>query len=483
MRRLLLPLALAAIILAGCGNDPVSPPTIVIPGADEPVVYSKHIAPIFAASCAGSECHSGAGAQRGLSFDSWTTTMTGGEFGAVVVPFAPLKSHLLQHISNDTAIAPLASPRMPLGRDALPREQMLTIKRWILEGAKSDAGEIALSGARPRVLVTNQAEDLIAAIDLETQRVARYISVGRRPDASSAPESPHNIIVSPDGRYFYINLIAAGEIEKYDATTFAKLGSAAVGLSPAQIAITADGATLYVSNFDMTMTQRFITRVDAATMTVVDDIETGGYAPHGVALGPDETRLYTTNAGSDDISEIDAATGDVLRVIPIVPGAPLAPSARAVHEPYQGVFVDGGRLFFVTCRASAQVRVVDLVEGRVIDSIPVGSRPLILERRSDGGEIWVPNQAAQSVSIIDVATRRVVGTITGLKTQPHAVAFSPDGRHAFVTCENQTGGDHQHHPIVGAKTPGIVYVIDTATRSILRSIEVGAFAAGITITP
>lgn len=95
----------------------------------------------------------------------------------------------------------------------------------------------------------------------------------------------------------------------------------------------------------------------------------------------------------------------------------------------------------------------------------------------------MPNQASQSVSIIDVATRRVVGTITGLKTQPHAVAFSPDGRHAFVTCENQTGGDHQHHPIVGAKTPGIVYVIDTATRAIVRSIEVGAFAAGIAIAP
>lgn len=482
MRRLLLPLLLVATISVGCGDDPVAPPAVPTPDDNEPVSFSKHIQPIFAYSCSGSECHAGAVPARSLTLQSWATVMEGSEFGAVIVPFAARRSHLLQHISTDTSIAPMALPRMPLGQDALPREQILTIKRWIAEGAKSDAGEVALAGDRPRVLVTNQAEDVVAAIDLGTRRIARYVSVGRRPDESSVPEAPHNIIFAPDGRTFYINLIAAGEIEKYDAVTFEKLGSAPVGLSPAQIAVTADGSTLFVSNFDMTFSQRFITRVAAATMTPLGDIETGGYAPHGVTLSLDGTKLYTTNAGSDDVSEIDVASGDVLRIIPIVPGAPLQPGTKAKHEPYQSVLANGGALLYVTCRASAQVRVLDLETGRTIDSIPVGNRPLILDRTPDSREIWVPNQASESISIIDIETRRVTGTVTGLRTQPHAVAFSPDGRYAFVTCENTTGAA-QHHPTQGAKRPGYVYVVDTATRAIVQPIEVGAFAAGIAVTP
>jgi YVTN family beta-propeller protein len=482
MRRLLLPLVLAVPLLAGCTEDPVSPDPIVIPGPNEAVIYSKHIAPIFAASCATSGCHDNATAQSGLSLTSWESALKGSEFGAVVVPFAARKSHLLQHISTDTTIAPMAIPRMPYGRDPLPREQILTIKRWIEEGAKNDAGEIALSGDRPRVLVTNQGEDLVAAIDLATTRVARFVNVGRRPDSTSAPEAPHNITLAPDGRFFYVNLIAAGEVEKYDAVTFARLGSAQVGLSPAQIAVTSNGATLFVSNFDLTFSQRYITEVNAGTMGVVRDIETGGLAPHGVTLSRDESKIYTMNAGSDDISEIDRASGDVLRVFPIVPDSPLQPGTKSKHEPYQGVLSADGTHLFVTCRASAQVRVVDLAAGRVIDSIIVGSRPLILERTPNGSEIWVPNQASESVSIIDASTRTVVATVSNLKTQPHAVGFRADGATAFVTCENQTGSPDQHHPIEGGKFPGYVYVIDVATRTIKHKIEVGAFAAGIAVS-
>jgi YVTN family beta-propeller protein len=328
--------------------------------------------------------------------------------------------------------------------------------------------------------VTNQAEDLVTVIDLATQHIARFVNVGRLPDSTSPPEAPHNITLSPDHRALYVNLIAAGAVEKYDAVTLEKLGSVNVGSSPAQIAVTSDGSTLYVSNFDITHVQRFISRVDASTMTVTKDIETGGFAPHGVTLSRDEALLFTANAGSDDISVIDAASGDVTAIIPIVPGAPLQPGAKAIHEPYQSVLSSDGTKLFVTCRASAQVRVIDIDARRVVDSIVVGQRPLIPAMTPNGSELWVPNQAGASVSIINTATHRVVGMIAGLETQPHAVAFTSDGRTAFVTCENQTGG-HHHHPVEGSKFPGIVYAIDVATRQVTRDIEVGSFAAGVAI--
>ncbi len=481
-------IVIALTFFSGCSEDDPPPtgnggsPQIVIPGENEPILYSKHIQPIFTKSCAGIGCHIDGNIWGGLTLDSWNTVIKGSNFGAVVIPFAPERSHLFQHINDDTTRGPSATPRMPLGRDALPEEYIETIARWIREGAKNDEGEVPLAGEnRPRVFVTAQSEDVVTAIDLETELIMRFIEAGERPNATTAPEAPHNIVLSPDGKYFYVNLIAGGSVEKYNARTFEKLGTVKVGLSPAQIVVTDDGSMLYVSNFDLTFQQRFVNRINAETMSGNEVIEVAGYAPHGVTLSRDEKFLYTMNAGSDDISKIDLATLDVVERIPVVPGAAPAAAGAAEHEPYQSVITEDD-IMFMTCRKSGQVRVIDLVAGVVIDSIEVGERPLIPALSPDGSELWVPNQGSNTVSVIDVATRTVIATIGQLNVQPHAVAFTSDGQRVFVTCENQAGDAELHHPLLGTEViPGFVYVINRATRDITREIEVGGFAAGIVI--
>ncbi|MCE2502872.1 MAG: beta-propeller fold lactonase family protein [Chlorobi bacterium] len=467
----------------GCESDPTGPPPIVLPDSGEAVLYSKHIEPIFLTSCAGSGCHIGDDNEAGLSLDSWDNLTAGSDFGGVVVPYNGVRSHLFQHINTDQSLGPTVSQfRMPLSRDPLPIEQIKVIKEWIDQGAKNDNGEVPLAGEdRPRLFVTCQSEDLVCAVDLQTEYVARYIGVGSRPDEASPPEAPHNIAISPDKRFFYVNLIASSVVEKYDARTFENLGQAEVGLAPAQIRVTADGSTLYVSNFDGTFIQQFITRVDAATMTSQQNIEVEGLAPHGVTLSQDERFLYTMNAGSDDVSKIDLSTDQVVARIPIVPGSPPAPANAAQHEPYQSEITSNG-LLFVTCRKSGEVRVIDLAEDRVIDSITVGAKPLIPALSPDGTELWVPNQGSNTVSIIDVASRQVVRTIDEFLSQPHAVIFTKDGKRVFVSCENQAGRENLHHPLEGTEVvPGIVYVVEVSTRTLTRSIEVAGFAAGMIV--
>jgi YVTN family beta-propeller protein len=490
-RRIVLPcLMFALLLLSACSEDTVGPPEIVIPGPNEPIVYSKHIEPIFYRSCGGEGCHLNEGVGKvahgaggDLELDTWGAVMSGSEHGAVVVPYWSSKSHLLFHINSDTTIAPIASPHMPKEGDTLPGEQILLIKRWIDEGAKNDNGDVAMAGETlPRIFVTAQAEDKLTAIDLQQQLVMRYIPVGERPDKTTPPEAPHNITLSPDGRYLYVNLIATGMVEKYDARTFQKLGQVQVGVSPAQIVVTGDGATLYVSNFDLSpQEQRFINRVDAASMQVTGVIDEVGRAPHGLTLSRDEHYLYTMNAGGDDIAEIDLLkpVPEVTRRIPIVPGSALPPGQQTIHEPYQSVLSSDGAMLFVTCRKSGQVRVVDLAQGKVVDSITVGARPLILNITPDGREIWVPNQASDNVSIIDVATRAVVATISNINKQPHAVAFKANSSVAYISCENQNG--EAHHPTTGSRIPGKVYPVVVATRFVGEPVEVGAFAAGIVV--
>ena len=466
-------------MIAGCGgDDPVVPPAeIVIPGPNESVDYRTHVEPIFLNSCAGSDCHIG-GRRAGLSVANYEDLIEGSDFGAVVIPFSPERSHLFQHINVDTALGPVATPRMPASRDPLPLDQITTIRRWIAEGARGPDGDVPLAGEnRSRIFVTCQSEDLVAVIDRSTGLIARFLTVGSRPDI----EAPHNILLAPDGRSFYIVLIAAGTVEKFDAATFERLGSIEVGLSPAQLRITADGSRLYASNFDLTFQQPFVYTFASTMSGSAEAIDIEGNAPHGITLGPDEKFLYTMNAGSDDISVLDLATREVIARIPIVPGSPPAPAGGAVHEPYQSEIAADGNLW-VTCRKSGEVRVVDLAARRVIDSIPVGSRPLIPGLNSQGTELWVPNQGSNTLSVIDVATRRVSATIGGLDDGPHAVSFTPEGDQVWVTCENLTGSENLHHPLEGTDVvPGLLYRIDPATRSIVEEFEVGGFAAGIGI--
>lgn len=475
-------LIFSTLIGIGCGEETTGPPPVVLPEPGEAIIYSKHIDPIFQNSCAGSGCHIDGDNEAGLSLNSWDRVMEGSEFGGVVVPYSGARSHLFQHINTDATLGPTVTEfRMPLSRDPLPLEQIKAIKQWIDEGAKNDEGIVPLAGEeRPRVFVTCQSEDVISVVDIQTDFVARYIDVGSQPSPATV-EAPHNITISPDRRYIYINLISSGVVEKYDARTFSKLGETQVGLSPAQIRVTNDGSTLYVSNFDLTFQQEFVTKVDAINMTSTENIDVEGKAPHGVTLSSDERFLYTMNAGSDDISKIDLTTNEVVARIPIVPGSPPAAANGAVHEPYQGEIASNGQMF-VTCRKSKEVRVIDLSTDQVIDSISVGTKPLIAAFTPNGKQFWVPNQGSNNISIIDVESRQVIATIGGILSQPHGIAFTSDGKKAYVSCENQAGGENLHHPIDGTEVvPGIIYVIDVATSTIEQQIEVGGFAAGIAI--
>ncbi len=471
------------IAVSACSEDPASSSApIVIPSSGEQVIYSKHIAPIFKHSCDGDGCHYTGTLGGGLSLASWSDVMAGSDYGAMVVPYSPTWSHLMQHISTDTSVAEIAEPHMPIGRDPLPDAQIRAIQQWIAQGAKNDDGVVALSGDRPRAWVTNQASDRLTAIDIGTDLVARYQPVGVEPDSSTPPEAPHNVVLSPDGRDVYVNLIASGYVEKYDAVTFERLGRVAVGPAPAQIVVTADGSTLYVSNFNTGSSElEPVFQVDAATMTVTKVIEDVGYAPHGVQLSPDEKTLYTCNANSDDIGVVDLKTGELSERIPVAADVPPVPVGPSKYQPYQGLFGSDPDLFFFTCRGSGEVRVLNVKTKQIVDVIPVGQRPLVPGMTPDHSELWIPNQGSNSVSIIDMATRKVVATVEDLQTQPHAVGITADGTTAFVSCENQKDGANLHHPISGSKRPGIVYVIDVATRTVREQIETASFAAGVAV--
>src|SRR5438270_13363520 len=48
--------------------------------------------------------------------------------------------------------------------------------------------------------------------------------------------------------------------------------------------------------------------------------------------------------------------------------------------------------------------------------------------------VYQTNSAGDSVSVIDPITNQIVMEVKGIEA-PHGVAFSPDGKRAYITCE------------------------------------------------
>ncbi len=472
--------SIVLLFLVSCKKELPTEPSIVIPSDSDSIIFSKHIQPILKQSCAGIGCHINGEKFNGVSLDSWQDIFNGSKLGAIVVPFSGKKSLLLSIINSDTLFAPVSTPSMPFGRNKLPLSYIKTIKRWIDEGAKNDNSEINLdSPNRQRIFLTSQSEDKVSVIDLEKKLLTRFITVGNRDDNTTPPEAPHNIALSPDKKYFYVNLIASGYIEKYSTETYKKLGELRVGSSPSQIILTKNGENLFVSNFNTN--EKFIFMVNTKNMTVIRTIEEVGRGSHSLVLSQDEKFLYSANAYGDEISEIDLTTFEVTRRLSIIPNSPLAPNGVATVEPYHLILSKNGRTIYVSCRKHSEVRVIDIPKWQVIDSIKVGNRPLIIAFTPNEDEIWVPNQADNSLSIINILNSKVTQTISGFKSQPHAIAFNQNSSKAYVTCENQKDPE-LHHPIIGNSTvSGLVYEVNVLTKSINSNIEVGGFAAGIVI--
>ncbi|MBP85648.1 MAG: colicin uptake protein [Planctomycetaceae bacterium] len=99
-------------------------------------IYSRDIKPVFSKHCY--SCHGGLKQEAGLRLDTGALIRKGGDSGAAVMP-----SDINNSLIVDRITAADESERMPPEREALTDAQILLIKSWIAQGAKSPEDEAA----------------------------------------------------------------------------------------------------------------------------------------------------------------------------------------------------------------------------------------------------------------------------------------------------------------------------------------------------
>lgn len=311
----------------------------------------------------------------------------------------------------------------------------------------------------------------------EDGRVVLPVSQTLRPagEATALPGMrPVTVAISPDGRWLatsgktnalqVMRLDQPGRpMSKIDMPGREQPGSAPseVELKPdrgAQISYTglvfsSDGTRLYLSDVNGSI-KAFAVGPEAilplASWALPGSAAPGREAeiPAGLAVSPDGRRLYVCGSLSNRLHELDTGSGAVLRSIEtgMVPfgvaliGNEAWVSNRAGRRPVEGdatELVGKGvsvRVEGPDALPGGSVSVVDLGTGAVAAEIEVGRQPGALVASPDGAHIVVANSSDDTLSVIEVAGRRVVGTPSvrwraddPFGASPSALAFVEDG--------------------------------------------------------
>ncbi len=295
------------------------------------------------------------------------------------------------------------------------------------------------------LLVLSKGDLTMSVVDPTTLKV-----LGKVP---SGPD-PHEITASSDGRMAYIanyngggNIITPVDLIAMKALTPIDLGPlrAPHGLTyvAGKLWFTAEGA-------------KVIGSYDPAQQKIDWVLGTGQNRTHMIYVWPDLSRIVTSNVSSATLTIIEKlAGGGRGRGGPAgPPPAPDRGSAQAAAGNRGGPPPGAGR------GGGPQM---DWDE----TTVPVGRGAEGFDVSPDGKEIWAANAQDGTISIVDVAAKKVTDTLAANVNGANRLKFTPDGTHVFVSS------------LGGAE----LTIFDAKTRREAKRVKTGRGAAGIEMQP
>jgi YVTN family beta-propeller protein len=286
------------------------------------------------------------------------------------------------------------------------------------------------------LLVLAKGDRTLSVVDPATLKV-----VGTAP---SGPD-PHELVVSSDGRIGYISNYNGGTniITPVDLVSMKALPPIDLGplRAPHGLAFVA-GKLWFTAE-----AAKVIGSYDPVAAKVDWVLGTGQNRTHMIYVAPEVRWMVTSNVSSATMTFIDRTTGGARGA---APGRAAGSPPPTVGPPPGG----GGR------GPGGQPDWDETV-------VPVGRGAEGFDVSPDQKELWAANAQDGTISVIDVATRRVVQTLAANVNGANRLKFTPDGKLVFVS--TLSGPD--------------VTVLDATTRKEIKRIPAGHGSAGIQMEP
>ncbi|HEX6564023.1 MAG TPA: hypothetical protein VF020_07055 [Chthoniobacterales bacterium] len=301
---------------------------------------------------------------------------------------------------------------------------------------------------------------------------------------------PNSMVVSPDSKFVYVTSTIRGSAptsqtgitQVIDTATNTITFTINVGNNtfPYNLAITPNGDTLYVTDFDSPT----VWVIDTVTHTVTKTLNV--LTAHGLAVSPNGKELYVCNSGNNTVTVIDTATNQISNLIGIghrawdvafTPDSSKAyitvsrgknpPNGKShrylsvVDTATQGVVSTLQRKYPRVPPDNGPTDVMDpngeqlfVSSERLVTVISTSKdRPIRWIRQTfrhgpavitpDGQFLYMireeGNFASNVVEMVEIASGQVVGQPIGPLPYPETVAMAPNGKFAYVIANFSSG--------------------------------------------
>ena len=305
----------------------------------------------------------------------------------------------------------------------LVREEVLTQARW---RAAENAGPLDSIITGSYMLVGDQASSSLSVVEAVSGRIVGAIPV---------PEGPHELAVSPDGRFAVAAL--AGDAGSWRPPWRAMRTIAVIDLTATRPLRMVDlGAhakphgVVFVDERTAAVTSQASTSIvfiDCLEGTILGAVDVGEgrptSSPHMLAISEDRRRVYSANMDSHTVAEIDGRERKVLRHVSFS-GSPVA-----VTVPSDGTLwaiqQEEGEIY--------RIAVVDMTTGKMVSHLTDVAMPRRIAVVPDHSLVVVTDPGRHEVQVYDVATRALKSRIAlDSGAGPSGIAFAPGTSSAFI---------------------------------------------------
>lgn len=296
----------------------------------------------------------------------------------------------------------------------------------------------AQSQSGSRLLVLNKTDATLAIIDPASSRILATIPTG---------EGPHELVTSTDGRYAFASNYGGptpgGTISMIDIAAQKELRRIDVSPLRRPHGLAFHGGKLYFS----AEANRKIARYDPAADRVDWEFETGLNGTHMVLPTPDGKTLLTSNIGSNSVSIIQQGQGGAW-----------TQTAVAVGKGPEGIDVTAdGKTAWSAHSQDGGVSVIDIASKKVLHTIDIGTkRSNRIKLTRDEKFALVSDLDAGELVVLDTSTRQAVKRVA-LGRMPEGILIPPSGNVAYVA----VNGDN------------FVAAIDLTTWNVTKKIQTG----------
>jgi YVTN family beta-propeller protein len=302
------------------------------------------------------------------------------------------------------------------------------------------AAERLVAQSSARLLVLNKEDATLAIVDPASGSVLGRVPTG---------QGPHELVASSDGKIAFAANYGTGPapghtISMIDIATQKELRRIDVAPLQRPHGLSFANGKLYFT----AEASRKIARYDPAADKVDWEFETGQNTTHMVLPSRDGRTLFTSNIGSDSVSVIEqGANGTWNQTVVAVGKGPegidLSPDGKTVWSAHSR---DGG------------VSVIDVATKKVLHTIDLGTkRSNRIKLTPDGKFALVSDLDAGDLVVVDTATRKEAKRLA-LGRMPEGILIPPGGAQAYVA----VNGDN-HVAVVDLKTWQVTKKISTGT--------------------